>query len=161
MQRYKVYLYLETALYVSGGTITHHQELKLLYLQHLVFVRPLLLPAAITACSSNGLTNTGCCKYSCMRSSWWVEVPPETCRAVSRYNKLCNVASCWTYEVYLNILTMHGPINVKMMHQNNQTARKFVRTVASGSGPFSINWHKAAFGDKLWRSWSRNCATKL
>jgi hypothetical protein len=26
-----------------------------------------------------------------------VVVPPETCRAVSRQNKLCNVASCWTY----------------------------------------------------------------
>jgi len=38
--------YLETALRVSGGTTTHHQERKL-YLQHLVFVTPLLLPAAI------------------------------------------------------------------------------------------------------------------
>jgi hypothetical protein len=49
-------LYLETALYVSGGTSTHHQERTQLYLQHLVFVRPLLLPAAIAAGSSNGLT---------------------------------------------------------------------------------------------------------
>jgi hypothetical protein len=40
-------LYLETALHESGGTITHHQERKQLYLQHLVFVTPLLLPAAI------------------------------------------------------------------------------------------------------------------
>jgi hypothetical protein len=39
--------YLETALHVSGGTITHHQEHKQLYLQHLVFVTPLLLSAAI------------------------------------------------------------------------------------------------------------------
>ena len=39
--------YLETALNVSGGTITHHQERKQLYLQRLVFVPPLLLPAAI------------------------------------------------------------------------------------------------------------------
>jgi hypothetical protein len=39
--------YLETALIVSGGTITHHQERKQLYLQHLVFVTPLLLSAAI------------------------------------------------------------------------------------------------------------------
>ena len=44
MQRYKVYLYLETALHVSGGTSTHHQEHIQLYLQHLVFVTPLLLP---------------------------------------------------------------------------------------------------------------------
>ena len=43
MQRYTVYLYLETALHVSGGTSTHHQERIQLYLQHLVFVTPLLL----------------------------------------------------------------------------------------------------------------------
>jgi len=47
MQRYTVYLYLQTALHVSGGTATHHQEPKQLYLQHLVFVTPLLLSAAI------------------------------------------------------------------------------------------------------------------
>ena len=40
-------LYLETALHVSGGTTTHHQERIQLYLRHLVFVTPLLLPAAI------------------------------------------------------------------------------------------------------------------
>jgi hypothetical protein len=38
--------YLETALHVSGGTITHHKERIQLYVQHLLFVTPLLLPAA-------------------------------------------------------------------------------------------------------------------
>jgi hypothetical protein len=33
MQCYTVYLYLETALHVSGGTSTHHQERIQLYLQ--------------------------------------------------------------------------------------------------------------------------------
>jgi hypothetical protein len=47
MQRNAVYLYLETALYVSGGTSTHHQARTQLYLQHLVFVTTLLLSAAI------------------------------------------------------------------------------------------------------------------
>jgi hypothetical protein len=47
MKRYTVYLYLETALHVSGGISTHHQERIQLYLQHLVFVTPLLLSAAI------------------------------------------------------------------------------------------------------------------
>ena len=47
MQRYIVYLYLGTALHVSGGTSTHHQERIQLYLQHLVFVTPLQLSAAI------------------------------------------------------------------------------------------------------------------
>jgi len=39
--------YLETAVHVSGGTITHHQEHKQLYLQHLIFVTPLLPSVAI------------------------------------------------------------------------------------------------------------------
>jgi hypothetical protein len=48
MKRYTVYLYLETALHVSSGTSTHHQERIQLYLQHLVFITPLLLSAAIS-----------------------------------------------------------------------------------------------------------------
>jgi len=46
MQRYTVYLYPETALHISCGISTHHRERIQLYLQHMVFVRPLLLPAA-------------------------------------------------------------------------------------------------------------------
>jgi hypothetical protein len=58
--------YPEIAVNFSVGITTHHQERKQLYLQHLVFVRPLMLPAAIAAGSSNG-----------------VMILPETCRAVS------------------------------------------------------------------------------
>jgi cell division protein FtsX len=47
MQSCTVYLYLETALHVSGGTSTNNQERIQLYLQHLVFVTPLLLSASI------------------------------------------------------------------------------------------------------------------
>jgi hypothetical protein len=47
MQRCTVYLYLETALHVSGGTSTHHQERIQLYLQHLVYVTPLLSAAIV------------------------------------------------------------------------------------------------------------------
>jgi hypothetical protein len=39
--------YLETALHACGGTTTHHQEGKEMDLQHLLFVTPLLLSAAI------------------------------------------------------------------------------------------------------------------
>jgi hypothetical protein len=47
MQRYAVYLYLKTDLHVSGGNSTHYQQRIHLYLQHLVFVTPLLLSVAI------------------------------------------------------------------------------------------------------------------
>ena len=56
MQLYTVYLYLETALHVSGGNSIHRQERIQLHLQHLVFVTPLPLPAAVAADSSNGVT---------------------------------------------------------------------------------------------------------
>ena len=41
MQRHTVYLYLKTALHVSGGISTHHQEHIQLYLHRLVLVKPL------------------------------------------------------------------------------------------------------------------------
>jgi hypothetical protein len=47
IQSYTFYSYLETALQVSGGTSTHHQERIQLHLQRLVFATPLLLSAAI------------------------------------------------------------------------------------------------------------------
>jgi hypothetical protein len=54
MQCYTIYLYLETALHVSGGTSTQHQESIQLYLQHLVFVTPLL-----AICRYRGRVRTG------------------------------------------------------------------------------------------------------
>jgi hypothetical protein len=42
-----ILFYLETALHVLGGPSTHHQERNQLYLQHVVFVTPLLLSAAV------------------------------------------------------------------------------------------------------------------
>jgi hypothetical protein len=56
MQRYTFYLYLETALHVSGGTSTHHQERIQMYLQHLAFLTPLLLSAAIVEELEPGLS---------------------------------------------------------------------------------------------------------
>ena len=58
------------------------------------------------------LTSTRYCKYSYICSWWWVEIPPETCRAVSEINKLCKDASRWKY-IKRNILRLHGPLNVK------------------------------------------------
>ena len=50
--------YLETALHVSGGNITHNQERKQLYLQH----HTVTATCAIVAGNSNGVTNTRCCR---------------------------------------------------------------------------------------------------
>jgi hypothetical protein len=64
MQCYTVYLYLETALYVSGGNSTHHQE-RIRHPQH---TQTGSNSSTIAADSSNGVTSTRCCRYSCMRS---------------------------------------------------------------------------------------------
>jgi len=91
IQPYTFYLNLETALHVSGGTSTHHQERKQLHLQHWVFVTTLLLPAAIVAGSSNGLTNT---RYH-----------PKHVEQFPDINKPCKVASCWIYiGIYLKCM---------------------------------------------------------
>jgi hypothetical protein len=55
MQLYTVCIYLETTLHILGGTSTHHQERIQLYLRHLVFVTPLLLPVMIVAGSSTSM----------------------------------------------------------------------------------------------------------
>ena len=39
VQLYTIYLFIETALHVSGGTPAHHQEHIQLYLRHLALVK--------------------------------------------------------------------------------------------------------------------------
>jgi hypothetical protein len=84
MQRHTVYLYLETALHVLGGTTTRRQECKQLYLQHLVFVTPLLLPAAIAAGSSMAVFDSLPAASTSFRASSSVFVP--TCVVETKTN---------------------------------------------------------------------------
>jgi len=68
-----------------------------MYLQHLVFVTPSLLPAPTAAGSSNGVTNNRCCRYSlCAPDDGW-RYHPKHVEQFPDINKLCNVASCWIY----------------------------------------------------------------
>ena len=78
MQRYTIYLYLQTARHVSGGTSTHHQERIQLYLQHLVF-------------ATDAVNTVVCAPDDGWRyHSKHVEQFPDI-------NELCNDASCWIY----------------------------------------------------------------
>ena len=86
MQRCTVYLYIDTALHVSGGTITHHQER----------IQLLLLPAHIAAGSSNGVTKDVVDTVVCAPDDgWWCH--PKHVEQFPDINKLCNVASFWVY----------------------------------------------------------------
>jgi hypothetical protein len=92
MQLYTVYLYLETALHVSGDSSTHHQESTQLYLQHLVFVTPLLPPVAIPDAVDTVV---------CAPDDGW-RYHTKHVEQFSDINKLCKVASCWIYiGIYL------------------------------------------------------------
>jgi hypothetical protein len=97
MQRYKVYLYLETVLHVSGGTSTHHQERIQLYLQHLVFVTPLLLSAAIV----EELEPIWVCNVA----SCWIYIGILLgARPIPHISKIrVNYVTCFTYTIYVCI----------------------------------------------------------
>ena len=87
----------ETALHVSVGTSTHHQERKQLYLQHLVFVTPLLLPAAIVEEFQPDALDT----VVCAPDDGW-RYQPKHVQQFPEINKLCKVPSCWIYiGIYL------------------------------------------------------------
>ena len=100
-----IYLFLWSALHVSGDSSAHYQELKL-YIQQQV-----LCQTFTASCHCRGRDgtqefqkrwnsrvpslprqwkvavkvwqSTRCCIYS-LSSLWWVEEPPETCRAFHR-----------------------------------------------------------------------------
>jgi len=62
------YLYLQTALHISGVISTHHHEVISLYLQNLTLLGPLMLPVVNVTGSSNGLNNVRYCRCSDMSS---------------------------------------------------------------------------------------------
>jgi hypothetical protein len=53
--------------------------------------------STIAADSSNGVTNTRCCRYSCSASDDGWKYHPKHVEQFPDINKLCNFASCWIY----------------------------------------------------------------
>jgi hypothetical protein len=111
MQRYTVYLYLETALHVSGSTSTHHQERIQLYLQNLVLITPLLLSAAIVEVLEPVWVCCGC------RTRRW-NYHPKHVELFPDINKLCNVASFWIYECIELLLGAHPNFHISRLRVN-------------------------------------------
>ena len=106
VQLYAVYLYLETALHVSGGTSTRHQERIQLYLQHLVFVIPLLwlIPDAVDT-------------VVCAPDDGW-RYHPKHVERFPDVNKLCKVWPCWIYigiEIFTLACDICSPIVVQLV----------------------------------------------
>jgi hypothetical protein len=121
IHRYTVYLYLETALHVSGGTSTHHQEGIQLYLQHLVFVTPLLLSAAISwnrfECAVGGVPDA-VDTVVCPPDDGW-KYHPKHVEQFLDINKLCNVASCWIHEYIGIMLGAHPILHISSLKVNS------------------------------------------
>jgi hypothetical protein len=101
MQSYTFHLYLETALHVSGGTSTHHQELIHLHLQHLVFVTPLLLSATIVGELEQTQIPDAVDAVVCTPDDGW-KYHPKQVEQFPDINEMCNFASCWIYT-YIGI----------------------------------------------------------
>ena len=89
MQRYTFYLYLETAVPVSGGISIHHQKHTQLYLQHLILVKPVLIPDTVDTVTDQD-------RVVCAPDDGW-RYHPKYIEQVTDINKMCNVASCWIY----------------------------------------------------------------
>jgi len=98
MQRYTVYLYLETALHVLGGTSTHHQE-------H--------IQIAVTVWQIPDAVDTA---VYAPDDGW--KYHPKHVEQFPDINKLCNVASCWIYE-YIGIpLGVHYILHISRIRVN-------------------------------------------
>jgi len=80
--------YPKTAQHVSDGTSSHHQERNQLYLQHLVFVRPLLLPA--TRCSFTQFILSGNC---CICFGWYLLPSSGAQTTVSTASGICQTVT--------------------------------------------------------------------
>ena len=99
-----------------------HRNNILICIQQNATLHSLFYLETIAAGSSNAVTNTRCCIYICLRSWWWVELPPEICRAVSRCDKLCNVAFCW---IHIRItLSKYMVLLLKIEHVATHEIRK-------------------------------------
>jgi hypothetical protein len=85
--------------------------------------------------SSNGLISARCCSYSYMCSWWWMEVPPETCRAV--YRNKWTVCSRILWNSYWHRFAMHGPMNIKLSRMAQWTQARWRCKVAVYKG---VGW---------------------
>jgi hypothetical protein len=136
MQRYTVYLYLETALHVSGGTSTHHLERIQLYLQHLVFATPLLLSAAIveemepvSVCCGRRTPPTDSSAVDtvvCAPDDGW-KYHPKHVEQFPDINKLYNFASCWIYECTGILLGSHPILHISKIRVKKKPGNMFSR----------------------------------
>ena len=59
--------------------------------------------STIATGSSNGVTNTRCCRYSCIAPDDVWKHHPKHVEQFRGINNMCNVASCWIYK-YIGIL---------------------------------------------------------
>ena len=127
MQLYTVYLYLETALHVSGGTSTHHQESIQLYLQHLVFVTTCYLPLQRQI---PNVINTVVCDPD---DEW--RYHPKYEEQFPDINELYKVASCWIY-IYIYIYIYQ---NIKLCYLRRfsiNISRESLQTARNAAGDF-------------------------
>jgi hypothetical protein len=106
-----------------------------LYIQNLVFVKPLLLPFTVVdefqlihernsstkvKSNSNGLTNTRFSMYSFWAPDDWQRNCPKHVEHFAEINKLCNVTSCWLYlKIHLRCTDPWTSKNPKYKHSEN------------------------------------------
>jgi hypothetical protein len=100
----QILFYLTTTLHISGVTITHLQEHKTTVTTASVNRCTLLLSAAIVEelelvwvyCGWRTVKRLPDAVVTVVLRSWrWVIMIPETCTAIVRQNKMCNMCIFW------------------------------------------------------------------
>jgi len=132
MQQYTVYLCLQTAVHVSGGISTHHQELKTLYLQYLVLLSPLrylLWTFTTGSVTVSIMPDTVDTVIWALDDVW--RYHPKHVQQFADINKLYIVASWWT--IIDTYYAMHGPLNIKysLYTERKTVCIKSVHTIYS------------------------------
>jgi hypothetical protein len=114
MQTYTIHLFLQNALHDSGGSSVHHQELKnctysIWYLLNRYCYLSLSWRSSISSKtvkgSSNSVTNTRRCMYSCRAPDGGRRNRLKHVEHFAEINELYNVISCWLHFKIKKIIT--------------------------------------------------------
>ena len=163
-KRYNVHFW-KTALHVSGGISNHHQEHTQLYLQYLVLVKPLLLPAAIVDELKLVWVWCGNCIdlfwWSCWRTSAWrgqnwsTPWQLQTVRRAAKFEVLRKSNGMFLLIYFQQDATLHGLfISGKPLYMFRVASPLIIRRTNNCIYSIWYLLNRYCYMPLLWMSWN-------